>query len=137
MPRSLLREEQFKDIDVLSESEHDNEVNHYYRKLADVTTYSGHANEYVVVNADGNGLTFAEGVVGSTDNITGSGTTLEAVVSGVSFGAYDAFYFGPPTTSGTWRINRIIDDMVFERYDGNTWTETFRIPSIGLDILEL
>jgi hypothetical protein len=137
MPRSLLREEQFKDSDLLSESEHDNEVNHYYHKLADVTTYSGHANEYVVANASGTGLIFTEVVVGSVDNITGSGTTLEAVVSGVAFDAYDAFYFGAPTVSGTWRINRIIDDMIFERYNGETWTETFRIPSTGLDTLEI
>jgi hypothetical protein len=137
MPRSLLREEQFKDIDVLSEWEHDNEAVHYYRKLADVTTYSGHANEYVVANASGTGLTFVEGTLGVADNITGSGTTLEAVVSGVSFSAYDAFYFGAPNTSGTWRINRIVDDMVFERYNGDTWVETFRIPSTGLDTLEL
>ena len=136
MPRSLLREEQFKDIDVLSEAEHDNEVSHYYRKLADVTTYSGHANEYVVANASGTGLVFAEGTSGVTDNITGSGTTLETVTSGVAFGAYDAFYFGAPNTSGTWRINRIGDDLVFERNEG-TWIEKFKIASTGTDLLEL
>jgi len=227
MPRSLLREDQFKDIDVLSETEHDSEINHYYRKLSDVTTYSGHANEYVVANASGTGLEFkgleytppsyesqygsngsantvfsltqftyvpgtheimvfingqkaeistnatdatqyeetSSAVItfgaalqdedfieflkygkfddaggtfsGTIDNITGNGTTLEAVTSGVAFDAYDAFYFGAPTVSGTWRINRIVDDMVFERYNGETWTETFRIPSTGLDTLEL
>jgi len=124
MPRSLLREEQFKDIDVLSESEHDNEISHYYRKLADVTTYSGHANEFVVANADGTGLEFSSLMT----NTASSGVQLN--------NAFDAFYFGAPNTSGTWRINRIGDDLVFERNEG-TWIEKFKIASTGTDLLEL
>jgi hypothetical protein len=228
MARSLLRAEQIRDLDVVTEEEHTSEIDHFYRDLKDVTTYSGHANEYIVVNASGTGLdskgleytppsyesqygsngsantvfsltqftyvpdtheimvfingqkaevtsnaqdatqyeetnsttiTFGAALQdedfieflkygkfddaggatfsGTIDNITGNGTTLETVNSGVAFDSYDAFYFGAPTTSGTWRINRTGDDMVFERYNGETWTETFRIPSTGLDTLEL
>ena len=138
MPRSLLREEQFKDVDVLSESEHDNEVSHYYRKPVDVTTYSGHANEFVVVNASGTGLEFSSSSAGLVEELYyDSNLVMSTASSGVQLNnAFDAFYFGAPNTSGTWRINRIGDDLVFERNEG-TWIEKFKITSTGTDLLEL
>jgi hypothetical protein len=139
MARSLLRAEQIRDLDIVTEEEHTSEINHYYRDLKDVTTYSGHANEYVVVNASGTGLEFSSSTSGEVEGLSyNSSTIMSTVASGVVLeNTYDAFYFGTPTTSGTWRINRTGDDMVFERYNGETWTETFRIPSTGLDTLEL
>jgi hypothetical protein len=138
MPRSLLREEQFKDIDVLSEAEHDSEVSHYFRKLADVTTYSGHANEFVVVNASGTGLEFSSSSAGLVEELYyDSNLVMSTASSGVQLNnAFDAFYFGAPNTSGTWRINRIGDDLVFERNEG-TWIEKFKITSKVVDLLEL
>lgn len=57
MPRSLIREEQIVDEDVLSEEEHDLEP-HYFKNLVDVTTYSGYAGKYVKVKTDNSGLEY-------------------------------------------------------------------------------
>lgn len=139
MSRSLLRAEQIRDIDVVTEEEHTSEIDHYYRDLVDVTTYSGHAGEYVIANASGTGLTFTASTGGEVEELTYDSTTaMNTVEGGVSLSNdFTAFYFGSPTTSGTWRINRVVDDLVFERYNGVTWVETFRIPSDGLNALVL
>jgi hypothetical protein len=135
MARSLLRAEQIRDIDVVTEEEHTSKMEHFYRELKDVTTYSGHANEYVVVNVSGTGLGFSTGFV--DELYYGSNLVMSTASSGVQLdNAFDAFYFGEPSTSGTWRINRIDDDLVFERNEG-TWVEKFRMTSNVVNLLEL
>jgi hypothetical protein len=139
MPRSLLRAEQIRDLDVVTEEEHTSEINHYYRDLKDVVTYSGHAGEYVVANSNGDGLAFASSASGFVEDLYyNSEVVVSTVASGVSLSEADnAFYFGNPTVSGTWRIVRSIDDLVFERNDGSNWVNKFTISSRGESLLRL
>lgn len=58
MGRSRIGEDQFKDADVLSPEEHETEVDHYFYKLFDVTTYSGHPGKFLVVKDNATGLEY-------------------------------------------------------------------------------
>jgi hypothetical protein len=139
MPRSLLREDQFKDIDVLSETEHDTEVQHYYRKLADVTTYSGHANEFVVVNTSGDGLTFTQSSAGFVEDLYYNSTPIMSTASDgiVIINNSDAIYFGAATISGSWRIRVVDGNLLFEKYDGSIWNEKFTMDESGEPLLSI
>lgn len=139
MPRSLLREDQFRDADLLSESEHDNEVQHYYRKLADVTTYSGHAGEYVVVNASGTGLEFSSSASGQVEEIYYNQSVVMSTASDgvVLVNNSDSYYLGQPTVSGSWRIRVVDGDLLFEKYNGSSWNEKFTMDENGESLLSL
>jgi hypothetical protein len=73
MARSRIREEQVQDDEFLSEHEHRYETPHYFRDLADATTYSGAgvAGQFVKVKADETGLEYG------TASGTGAETFLE------------------------------------------------------------
>jgi hypothetical protein len=139
MTRSLLREEQFRDSDVLSEWEHDNEAIHYYRKLADVTTYSGHANEFVVANASGTGLTFTQSSAGLVEDLYNNSNLIMSTASDgiVIVNNSDAVYFGAPTISGSWRIRVLDGNLLFEKYDGASWNEKFTMDESGEPLLSI
>jgi hypothetical protein len=127
MPRSLLREDQIRDADVLTETEHNTEVLHYFNNLVDVTTYSGHAGEYVVANASGTGLEFSSGTSGKVEELYYNDTLIVSTASdGAKVNDSSAFYFGDPTVSGTWRIIRSNDDLAFQRRENDTWVDKFK-----------
>ena len=52
MARSLIRESQINDPDVLTEAEHD-ALSHYFNDLVDVTTYSGNVGKYLQSTGSG------------------------------------------------------------------------------------
>jgi len=139
MPRSLLRAEQIRDLDVVTEEEHETEIQHYYRNLVDVVSYSGHAGEYVVVNASGTGLTFSSSTGGYVEELTYNSTVIMSTVSSgvVLNNTADAFYFGLPSVSGTWRISRSGESLLFERNNGNEWIVLFRLDNETLNALNL
>ncbi|MCB0801868.1 MAG: hypothetical protein KDB74_02120, partial [Flavobacteriales bacterium] len=49
------------------------------------------------------------------------------VAGDIETGSGDAFYFGDPTTNGTWRIIRDGNDLSFERREGGTWVFKMKI----------
>ena len=65
------------------------------------------------------------------DAAIGIGTTTPSSVldvdGDIETGATDAFYFGDPTTDGTWRIRRDGDDLSFERLESGTWEFKMKI----------
>jgi len=95
MVRSLLRESQMVDLDVLTEAEHD-ALSHYFVALADVTTYSGNSGKYVVVNNTATGLEY----VSST---TDSGTLSYVKVSDVKSSGVNGGTF----TQDVWQTRNL------------------------------
>jgi hypothetical protein len=83
MARSRIREDQVLDSDFLSHYEHDYETPHYFRDLADVTTYSGTgvAGQFVKVRADGSGLEY--GTVSGTQSYVMQKMTQNPTYDGV------------------------------------------------------
>lgn len=139
MARSLLRSEQIRDIDVVTEEEHTTEIDHFYKDLKDVTTYSGHANEYVVVNASGTGLEFTSSTAGQVEYLYNG---QEVIMSTASNGVVlvnnsNAYHLGQPTISGSWRIRVLDGNLVFEKYDGLSWNEKFTMDESGESLLSL
>lgn len=139
MARSLLRAEQIRDSDILTEDEHETEISHYYRNLVDVVSYSGHAGEYVVVNTSGTGLTFSSSTSGAVEGLTYGPNLIFSTVSGgvmLNDSSY-AFYFGVPSLSGTWRVICLEDSLLFERNNGDLWITMFRLDASILNALNL
>lgn len=63
MARSVFTESQVVDADFLSEEEHEN-TDHYFRDLADTTTYSGQGGKYLRAKEDNTGLEYVSAVEG-------------------------------------------------------------------------
>jgi len=57
MARSKFGEQQIKDIDVLTESEHESTA-HYFEDLIDTTTLSGNCGKYIRVDENSNVLVY-------------------------------------------------------------------------------
>ena len=62
------------------------------------------------------------------NNHTTATSTLD-VAGDIETGSSDAFYFGDPSTDGTWRIKRSGNNLVFERRESGSWvTKTSMVP---------
>ena len=48
-----------------------------------------------------------------------------------------AFYFGPATESGVWRIRSENNNLLFEKYDGSSWNEKFTVDENGEPLLSI
>ena len=84
-----------------------------------------------------------QGIVISQNGNVGIGTTLPmakldvvgtisgnaAVINGdIQTTDSNAFYFGDPSTDGTWRILRVGDSLVFQRRESATWIDKNTLP---------
>jgi len=78
MGQSKIREQQIRDLDVLTEAEHTS-TNHYFENLADTTTLSGHNGRYLKVSDLSNVIEYGTGYSGTINIMTGP-TTSGAMV---------------------------------------------------------
>ena len=99
MARTQIIESQVRDTDFLSPAEHENETNHYFRDLADATTYSGvdAGGKYVRVKDDETGLEYA--TVSGTGG-AGASTLLELTDTPATYSGTTGQYL-MSTGSGT------------------------------------
>jgi len=98
----------------------------------DVLQYAGSGNVQwtslaaasSVWNLSGSDINYTAGDVSIG---TASASSALDVAGDIEVGTADAFYFGDPTTNGSWRIKRDGNDLSFERREGGTWVFKMKI----------
>jgi hypothetical protein len=72
-----------------------------------------------------------DGKIGLGSNNVSPTSTLDVIgnieIDGNGGTGNDAFYFGDPTTNGSWRIKRDGNDLSFERRESGTWVFKMKI----------
>ena len=59
---------------------------------------------------------------------TGAATSLLDVGGDVEIGAANAYYWGDPTTDGSWRAMQSGDDLIFQQRESSVWNTKQTIP---------
>ncbi len=112
----------------------------YFSNLVSTSTENSNVNNSVLIGASSktlalnsdNEVVIGYNAVGNGSNTIQLGNTsiVKVKTSGdIETGSAKAFYFGDPTVDGTWRINRSVNNLIFEIRVSGAWvTKTTMTP---------